>query len=413
MMVRVEQVLSPDGGSDSGGVDPPAGDEYLSAADAMKFLGVSAQTLYAYVSRKGIRSRPIPGSRQRRYWKSDLEQLRQKRPFLECGVPEYMRQSEITLIAENALFYRGQDAAKLAQSASFETVAALLWGVPAAQVFEDIPPKTPPAWLRLNKLLAAESTINRATAILPLFEEANPRSFDLSHPGMARTGADILRALAAITVRAEKPTAEPIHLFLARELKLSAVKADMIRRLLVLSADHGFERGVHAVRALASTGVTPWRAVIGGISVILGRRGKLADFDSTSRLVREIIASPEPRSVIVQRMRVSDSLPGFGSPVYPRGDPRARALLNYCRELFPKDEALLRLSQAVQTAKDINGAEPGLALASIVIGIKLGFGPDFSLFHVGRAAGWIAHAIEQYQFGEVKREKGLYRGPLP
>ena len=73
-------------------------------------------------------------------------------------------------------------------------------------------------------------------------------------------------------------------------------------------------------------------------------------------------------------MRVSDSLPGFGSPVYPRGDPRARALLNYCRELFPKDKALVRSSQAVQTAKDINGAEPGLALASIVIGIKLGFG---------------------------------------
>jgi citrate synthase len=106
-------------------------------------------------------------------------------------------------------------------------------------------------------------------------------------------------------------------------------------------------------------------------------------------------------------------LPGFGSLVYPRGDPRARALLNYCREVFPKDKALLRLSQAVQTAKDINGAEPGLALASIFIGIKLGFGPGFSLFHIGRAAGWIAHAIEQYQYGEVKREKGLYRGPLP
>ena len=45
MMVRVEQVLSPDGGSDSGGVDPPAGDEYLSAADAMKFDGVRPETM--------------------------------------------------------------------------------------------------------------------------------------------------------------------------------------------------------------------------------------------------------------------------------------------------------------------------------------------------------------------------------
>src|SRR5258705_9049132 len=45
--------------------------EYLSAAEAAKALGVSVQTLYVYVSRKAIRSQPIAGSRQRRYWKTD------------------------------------------------------------------------------------------------------------------------------------------------------------------------------------------------------------------------------------------------------------------------------------------------------------------------------------------------------
>jgi len=43
-------------------------------------LGVSIPTLYAYVSRGLIRSQGVPGSRNRRYWKVDIERLRQADP---------------------------------------------------------------------------------------------------------------------------------------------------------------------------------------------------------------------------------------------------------------------------------------------------------------------------------------------
>jgi citrate synthase len=149
------------------------------------------------------------------------------------------------------------------------------------------------------------------------------------------------------------------------------------------------------------------------MSVILGRQSKLSSFDSTSRMVSEIISSPDPRAVIVQRIRVGDSLPGFGSSLYPRGDPRARALLGFCNEVLASDRSFQRLSVALATVREINGQEPEFSLACIFVGTTMGLGRRESLFHVGRAAGWIAHAIEQYQYGEVKRQRGLYKGPLP
>src|SRR5258708_2839219 len=76
---------------------------------------------------------------------------------------------------------------------------------------------------KLQKVLARESEINRATAMLPLFEEANPKAYDLSLVGMARTGAEVLRTLSAIAVGSNRPATEPIHEFIARHLGRDAV----------------------------------------------------------------------------------------------------------------------------------------------------------------------------------------------
>lgn len=48
---------------------------YLTAEEAAAILDVSLTTLYAYVSRKNIRSVKVEGSRKRRYWAADIERL--------------------------------------------------------------------------------------------------------------------------------------------------------------------------------------------------------------------------------------------------------------------------------------------------------------------------------------------------
>src|SRR3984893_1303218 len=227
---------------------------YLSAEQAAKALNVSLQTLYAYVSRKGVRSLPIPGTRKRRYWKSDIDRLRDKKQPAAMPPGPLKHESEITLITGSDIFYRGRNAVDLAENSSFESVAALLWGFKEEEVFGGVPPKIPPLFKQMDKLLAKESEINRATALFTLLEQANPKAYDLSALGMARTGVDILRCLAAITLRTSKVTAEPLHLFVARNRELSLPLGDLVRRLLILSADHAFEPGTVAVRTLGSTG---------------------------------------------------------------------------------------------------------------------------------------------------------------
>jgi len=51
----------------------------LSSAEAARYLGVSRQTLYAYVSRGWVRSDAGDSSRSRRYNRLDLERLRQRK----------------------------------------------------------------------------------------------------------------------------------------------------------------------------------------------------------------------------------------------------------------------------------------------------------------------------------------------
>jgi citrate synthase len=390
---------------------------YLSAAQAAKALNVSLQTLYAYVSRKGVRSLPIPGTRRRRYWKSDIQRLLEKKLPSAVTPGPLTHESEITLITPTDVFYRGRNAVELAEHSSFDFVAALLWGFKEQEIFSPTAPKMPPLFRRMDKLLANESEINRATALFTLLEEANPKAYDLSPWGMARTGADILRCLAAITLRTPKVSAEPIHEFVARTRQLSPPIADLVRRLLILAADHAFEPGTVAVRTVASTGVTPWRSLISGFSATLGQRGRRGSYDAMHRFVVEILSCRNPYAMVVARIRDGEALPGFDShtnaDVHPAGDPRARAVFSFCESVLAKDPAFARLKEAASAIREIRNLQPSFALLSVFAGLKVGLHPQDSLFHLGRAAGWIAHAIEQYQAGETYRQPETYQGRLP
>jgi citrate synthase len=387
--------------------------EYLSAKDAARMLGVSVQTLYVYVSRKGIRSKPIAGSRQRRYWKLDIDRILRGENLAQPGSTPVATDSEITLISESGLFYRGQKATNLAEHATLETTAALLWGFPEEDIFGSTPPRVPASFPRMHRLLARESDINRAAAFLPLFEEVNPRAYDLSPLGMARTGADVLRTIAALVTGFDEPTTEPIHKFIARHLGANDLQTELIRRQLVLAADHGFQSGAVAVRALASTGVTLWRSVIAGLSVTLGCRTRLSGWGAVSRLLAEIVTSSTPTQPIIERIRAGEPVPGFDAPLYANGDPRARSLLAFCATALARDPAYQRLTEALQVAKRVQNLAPNFALACLFVDSRIGLPAGRSLFYVGRSAGWIAHAIEQFRAGEPQRVLGVYKGELP
>src|SRR5579863_8404240 len=112
--------------------------DWLTAEEAMTRLRVRPQTLYAYVSRGRVRAEPDPDEpRRSRYRLSDVAALAERksrgRKAADVAVAaiawgEPVLASSITTVRDGRLYYRGQDAVRLSETATLEAVARLLRG---------------------------------------------------------------------------------------------------------------------------------------------------------------------------------------------------------------------------------------------------------------------------------------------
>ena len=112
-------------------------DEFIPATRACELLGISPATLYAYVSRGLVQSRPGPDHRSRVYRRSDVDKLLQRKragrgaargaaQSLDRGLP--VMETRISLIRTDGPYYRGRSAVALArEGATLEDTARLLW----------------------------------------------------------------------------------------------------------------------------------------------------------------------------------------------------------------------------------------------------------------------------------------------
>jgi hypothetical protein len=101
-------------------------------------------------------------------------------------------------------------------------------------------------------------------------------------------------------------------------------------------------------------------------------------------------------------------------PLYPAGDPRAALLIRLAEASGNKAE--WRLVRALRKAgSELLNELPNLdfGLAALARTYGLPEGAPLVLFALGRTAGWIAHAIEQYSSGELIRPRDRYTGPAP
>src|SRR5687768_9791569 len=103
---------------------------------ALEALGVQAQTLYAYVSRGRIAAVGDPADPRRSLYNADdvaalrdRQRAGRRRDAVAAGAiawGEPVLETAISTVAHGRLLYRGRDAVRLAETASFESVAALL-----------------------------------------------------------------------------------------------------------------------------------------------------------------------------------------------------------------------------------------------------------------------------------------------
>ena len=104
---------------------PDSAEEWLSASEASRRLGVTPATLYAYVSRGLVTSYKTAGERTSRYSAHEIGRLaaRSRGAGSARGL-EVVVDTELTLLDPSGhLYYRGHDVTELCRDTSFESVA--------------------------------------------------------------------------------------------------------------------------------------------------------------------------------------------------------------------------------------------------------------------------------------------------
>ena len=396
---------------------------FLTAKQAANALGISVATLYAYTSRGQLRSEPVPGEpRARRYYRDDVERLKERKVArrdpskaatrgLRWGEP--VLESGITLIHDGAYFYRGHNAVDFARSSTVEDAAALLWSADAGDRDRLFSQTTPLALATLDRLrTCAPEPIPLLQAALPVAGANDLASYDLRPSAVRLTGARILRLMAAAI--AGKDVSGPIHRTLqsAWAPKRSAA-ADVIRAALVLSADHELNVSAFTARCAASAGASPYDVVSAALATLKGfRHGGAGQL--VLSLVRDSDTPRAARAALATRLRQGEKIPGFGHPLYPKGDPRAALLLELA-EQSGNAAAWRPFRNLVNAAAELLQEEPNLdmGLAAVTRSYGLPAQAPLLLFALGRTIGWIAHAMEEYASGHLIRPRARYVGPAP
>ncbi|HEY4305060.1 MAG TPA: citrate synthase family protein [Gemmatimonadaceae bacterium] len=391
----------------------------MTAAAAVRALGVSRPTLYAYVSRGFLRSAPKAGTtRERLYSRDDVERLRRRAEerrdpksvaahALDRGTP--LLESSITLIDGGHLYYRGHDAVEVSRTRSIAEVASLLW----TRTFDTI----------RNEQLAAPAGRFTSAGDLPFLAHAqstlaiaatrDPLAFDLRAEAVAASGGRILGLMtrAATSRRADGETIDE-QLAAAWQVKRQGV--DILRAALILCADHELNVSAFTARCVASAGATPYAAVIAGISALEGIRhgGLTVRVESMLERMRGAKSGP---AALADWLRQGLEISGFGHPLYHGGDPRAIELFDLLRSRYTKSPELRFALDVADSATRMLNQQPSLdfALATVARVLGLPQGAGLTIFAIGRTIGWVGHAIEQYATGQLIRPRARYVGASP
>lgn len=393
---------------------------WISAGEAARRLKVSTATLYAYVSRGLIRSEPQPGkTRSRRYSREDVENLRRRgeerrnperaaEHALRWGLP--VLESAISLIANGKLYYRGHDVEELVRTRSLEQVASLVW---TGEFDKDIADTT----LHVVAGTAAEEAlpfVSRCQSVLPLVGSRDALAPDLRPLSVAQTGWRILNLMASIAAETSSLEDTVEQTLQQRWAPRDKNAADVIRAALIASADHELNVSAFTARCVASAGATPYSVVVAGLSAIEGaKHGGITT--RAEALFDELHGARDLRKRLADRLRRGDDIPGFGHPLYPNGDPRARIILSLLREHYAKSADLRFGLEFAEAAESLLREHPTIDFALVVLArtLKLAAGAPLTLFAIGRTIGWIGHAIEQYAIDAIIRPRARYVGVMP
>jgi citrate synthase len=254
--------------------------------------------------------------------------------------------------------------------------------------------------------------MDRARVILSDLTTHDVAALDTSRSAVLRTGARLVAILTG-SVTGTLPITTTMHRELQRVWRLDAAASDLVRRCLVLVADHELNASTYVGRCIASTGATPYAVVLGALGALSGPKHG-GETSRVEAFLRDALRRGDVEGAVAERLRRGERIPGFGQPLYPNGDPRGRAIIEAIKS-SRYARSSVRVIDIGQRVFDLIGRHPnvdfGLGVAAVVL--KLPPGSGLGMFLIGRCVGWIAHAIEQYAHATLIRPRARYVGVLP
>ncbi|MEV6110830.1 citrate synthase [Streptomyces sp. NPDC051940] len=406
-------------------------DERLSTRQAAERLGVKPETVYAYVSRGLLTSRKSTGGRGSTFDPKEVEALarRHSRPHAaspagaETGTPGTTAvRTGITFIDRDRYYYRGVDALTLAETYPYEEAADWLW---TGRITPGLRFTAPDELLAATSAAVAAlpshaSPVDRLRAVAVAAAAADPLRFDLSTEAVHGTARSLIAAfsgslpIAGRTHRTDAPVARRLW----ARLTPAAPEPAAVRCLdtaLVLLIDHDLAASTLAARVAASARANPYAVVSTGLSALDGPLHGAAS-GLAHRMLLDVLERGSAAPVVSEHFRAGRRIPGLGHRLYPGEDPRAGLLFTLLDEVPGARRALDAAQEVVEISARHTPLHANVDLALAVLSASAGMPAEAgeTVFAVARTAGWIAHALEEYEERPLRmRPSGLYTGPRP
>ena len=338
---------------------------------------------------------------------------------------------------DGRLLYEGYNIHDLAEHATFEEVAYLLW-------HGDLPTRDQLDRLNLD-LAAARALPEPVMALMKAFPTDalpldvlrtavsalgvyDPEGRDNSAEANVRKSVRLTAQMGTVVAAAErlrtgKPPVPP-----DRDLSHAAnflymlwgkkADADSVRALdiaLVLHADHELNASTFAARVTAATLADMHSAITSAIGTLKGPLHGGAN-ENVMRLLlkagRPANAVPTVEAMLAAKQKV----PGFGHRVYKTEDPRATHLRKMSEVLTRRHgmPQYYEMSQAIeQYMLKEKRIYANVDFYSATVYYALGIPIDLftPVFAVSRISGWSAHVLEQYADNRLIRPRAEYVGP--
>jgi len=397
---------------------------WLSSREASERLGVKLSTLYAYASRGLITSLPSKRAHARLYAKEDVERLRTRHVARSGHGPvaagalrfgEPVLETRISDISPEGPRYREHAALELCRAGvGFERVAELLWTGnlpdcvgPAARLTYDP--------TRLWPLFSGRAALPKMALMLAALALADRNRHAASEEAEFARARALFHCLAqAASPRPPRRPAAPRVAGTLLDAFRVPQKPELVSAVdgaLVLCAEHELNASTFAARVSASAGADLYACLGAAVNTMSGAaHGGMCD--RVEALLASIGTRARAARTVNEWLTRGEMLPGFGHPLYPKGDPRGRLLLEMAAAHGAHSQRAKTAFALVDAMKRGGHPAPTLdaGLVALCACLDLPPGSAGCIFSVGRSAGWVAHTLEQRAAGYLLRPRALYIG---